>query len=141
MLACFGVSCSFSLRHPPPEPGTGDCGHRLRTHPVKTRISFPYKGLTINLFIGVCIPIAQQQQHHHQYRRHHHHHQHQHQHQVTTFEPITPETPPCYLFLFTCLHNAFMHVDMYIEFISTAPLRGSRLLHTCVEKESLACAD
>ena len=45
MLACFGVSCSFSLRHPPPEPGTGDCGHRLRTHPVKTRISFPYKGL------------------------------------------------------------------------------------------------
>ena len=22
-------------------------------------------------------------------------------------------TPPCDLFLFTCLHNAFMHVDMY----------------------------
>ena len=47
----------------------------------------------------------------------------------------------CYLFLFTCLHNGFMHVDMYIEFMSTAPLRGSRLLHTCVEKESVACAD
>ena len=30
----------------------------------------------------------------------------------------------CYLFCFTCLHNAFMHVDMYTEFtISTAPLR------------------
>ena len=27
--------------------------------------------------------------------------------------PPHPTPTPCYLFCFTCLHNAFMHVDMY----------------------------
>ena len=35
---------------------------------------------------------------------------------------------PCYLFCFTCLHNAFMHVDMYTSFISFMRTpHGSRL--------------
>ena len=30
------------------------------------------------------------------------------------FNPFSPSCPPpCDLFCFTCLHNAFMHVDMY----------------------------
>ena len=34
----------------------------------------------------------------------------------------------CYLFCFTCLHNAFMHVDMYTEFtVYTAPLRWLKI--------------
>ena len=42
----------------------------------------------------------------------------------------------CNLFCFTCLHNAFMHVDMYTEFISFMRTpHGSRLAESCVEKE------
>ena len=34
----------------------------------------------------------------------------------------------CYLYCFTCLHNAFMHVDMCTP-------HGSRLAESCVEKK------
>ena len=57
-LTCFHfllVSCSFSLRYPPPVPGTGDCGHSTPHAPRQKLVYFSIKGDGHSAAHGDCI--------------------------------------------------------------------------------------